>query len=219
MKVTANPQESARKERTKELWTSFAVMRDNYRDAIGKAKQESCTNFCTDIEKGVEAARLEKLLSRNPEATLGALKLPGGAYSGSDEETLACLIGANFSGFKRSGDGGGATPHEYQKLPVAQLGSQRRLACEIATPEVVRWALKIFSPYKSPGPDGIYPVLIQRAGEPIVGPLVSLASVSLILKYVLMAWRGTRLVFIPKAGKNGYTLPKDFVLSASDLSY
>ena len=75
---------------------------------------------------------------------------------------------AHSPGFKRSGDGRGATPREHQKLPAAQLGSQRRLAREIATPAAVRWALNTFSLYKSPGPDGIYPVLLQRAGESIV---------------------------------------------------
>ena len=66
---------------------------------------------------------------------------------------------------------------------MAQLYPQRRLAHEIAIPAVVRWALKTFSPYKSPGPVGIYPVLLQRAGEPVVGPLVKLARASLTLGY------------------------------------
>ena len=64
----------ARNGKTKVLWTSFVTMRNNYRDAIRKAKLESWTNFCSEIEKGAEAARLDKLLSRNPEAILGALK-------------------------------------------------------------------------------------------------------------------------------------------------
>ena len=164
-------------------------MRNNYRDAIRKAKLESWTKCFTEIEKGAEATRLDKLLSRNPEAILGALKLPNGAYSGTDEEILACLIGVHFRGFKRSGDGRGR-----------HLGSIKN----------VRWTLKSLSAYKSPGPDGIYPVLLQRAGETVIGPLVRLARASLAVGHVPEAWRGTRVVFIPKAGKNGYTSPKDF---------
>ena len=157
----------------KELWTSYVAMRNNYRAAIRKTKQENWTNFCNVIQKGAEATRLNKLLSRNPEVTLGALKLPNGAYSRSVKGTLACLIGAHFPVFKRSGEGGDATPRKSQKLPEAQLGPQIRLAHEIATPAAVRWTLKSFSP-----------CLLQRAGEPIIGPLVRLARASLALGYI-----------------------------------
>ena len=70
--------------------------------------------------------------------------------------------------------------------------------------------MKSFNPFKSPGPDGIYLVLLQRAGNPIIGPLVRLARASLTLDYVPKSWRGTRVIFIPKAGKNGWTSPNDF---------
>ena len=90
------------------------------------------------------------------------------------------------------------------------MGLRGRLAREIASPARVRWALKSFNPFKSPGPDGIYPALLQRAGDPIIGALVRLARASLTLGYVPKAWRGTRVIFIPEAGKNRWTSPKDF---------
>ena len=46
-------------------------------------------NFCTDIEKGTKAIRLDKLLFRDLEALLDVLKLLSGGYLRSDEETLA----------------------------------------------------------------------------------------------------------------------------------
>ena len=39
------------------------------------------------------------MLSSNPEAVLGSLKLPDGGFSTSDEETLKCLIKAHFPSF------------------------------------------------------------------------------------------------------------------------
>ena len=90
------------------------------------------------------------------------------------------------------------------------MGIHGWLAYEIASPVRVRWALKSFNPFKSSGPDGIYPVLLQRAGDLIIRPLVRLARASLTLGYAPKAWRGTRVIFIPKAGKNGWMSPKDF---------
>ncbi|XP_033229106.1 monocarboxylate transporter 10-like [Belonocnema kinseyi] len=66
--------------------------------------------------KGAEAARLDKLLSRNPDAILWTLKLPGLGYSESDGDTLAHLIKAYFPGFTKSGDGGTA-PLRQSKSP------------------------------------------------------------------------------------------------------
>ena len=41
------------------------------------------------------------------------------------------------------------------------------------------------------------------AGDPIIGPLVRLSGASLTLGYVPKAWRGIRVIFIPKVGENG----------------
>ena len=97
---------------------------------------------------------------------------------------------------------------------VRQKAQQQRcyrtLANKIVTPDRLEWALESFKPYKSPGPDGIYPVLLKKAGSLMTGPLVRLIRASLILGHVPAAWQGTRIVFIPKAGRNGYLSPKDF---------
>ena len=76
---------------------------------------------------------------------LNTLRLPDETYSESDEETLTLLTVMHFPGFK-----GPTEPYE------------------IAYPARVRWALKSFNPFQSPGPDSIDPVLIQRVGDPFI---------------------------------------------------
>ena len=161
-------------------------------------------------EKGAKAARLNRLLARNVGAVLSTVQLPNGTYSGSDEETLTLLMVAHFPGFKGPTEVGGWDSQRRRLLFATQWGIRGRLAHKIASPARVRWALKSFNPFKSPGPDGIYPVLLQRAGDSVIGPLVRLARASLTPGYVPKAWRGTRVILIPKAGMNGWTSPKDF---------
>jgi len=36
------------------------------------------------------------------------------------------------------------------------------LAAKIVHPKGVEWGIKTFKPYKSPGPDGIYPACLQE---------------------------------------------------------
>ena len=87
------------KGKTEELWTSFKIMRNNYRDEIRKAKQESWTDFCKDIEKGAEVARLDRLLFRNPEChfrcaktvQLGVFRVGRGDPSPPDGNTFPAL--------------------------------------------------------------------------------------------------------------------------------
>ena len=67
------------------------------------------------------------------------------------------------------------------------------------TPER-KWALKSFKPYKSPGPDGIYPALLEKAQHVLVGSLIKVIRVSLMVGHVPAAWQGARVVFIPKPG-------------------
>lgn len=103
------------------------TMRNEYRDAIRKTKQESWINFWTDIEKGAEAAKLGKFRSRNPND----------------------ILRIYFPSLKRS-EKKMMTHLRQPKPSVAQLGAKWRLVCEIVTTARVRRVLKSFSPYKSP---------------------------------------------------------------------
>jgi hypothetical protein len=44
----------------------------------------------------------------------------------------------------------------------------------------------------------------------LLGLLTKIFRASIALKYVLQTWRGTKVIFIPKPGKNSHTLTKDF---------
>ena len=100
----------AKKGNTEELWNLSNATRDAYRKEIREAKNKSWTSFCSDIEKGAEAARVNRLLARNPGAMLSTLRLPDGTYSESDRETLTLLTMAHFPGFKGPTQVGGELP-------------------------------------------------------------------------------------------------------------
>ena len=131
-------------------------------------------------------------------------------YLDSDKETLTLLMVAHFPSFKGQMEVGGRDSQKGRPLPAPQSGIRGRLVYEIASQDRVRWALKSFNSFKSTGPDGSYLVLLQSAGDPIIGPLVGLARASRTLGDVPKAWKETRVIFILKAGKNGWTSAKDF---------
>ncbi|XP_011313404.1 uncharacterized protein [Fopius arisanus] len=64
--------------------------------------------------------------------------------------------------------------------------------------------------YKSPGPDGIYPALLQKGGPQLLQRLLPTLRASLALGHVPYKWREVRVVFIPKPGKCSYDNAKSF---------
>ncbi|XP_051172235.1 uncharacterized protein LOC127288673 [Leptopilina boulardi] len=78
------------------------------------------------------------------------------------------------------------------------------------TPEKIDWALGLFKPFKAPGGDGIYPILLQKGLRYVRIPLVKIMRTSIALGYTPEAWKMTRVVFIPKAGRASNTAAKDF---------
>ena len=83
-------------------------------------------------------------------------------------------------------------------------------AKKIVTLERLRWAINTFEPYKAPGSDGIYPVLLQKGMRVLALPLCKLLRACLALGYVPNCWQEARVVFIPKAGRALLGTVKDF---------
>lgn len=64
--------------------------------------------------------------------------------------------------------------------------------------EKLTWPIDFFSKFKSPGPDEIFPGLLQGGQEPIKGLVQVLFGIVLVLGYFLKPWRTKRVVFILK---------------------
>ncbi|XP_067216927.1 uncharacterized protein [Linepithema humile] len=143
----------------------------------------------------------------NPDATLEAIALPDGTVV-TGEQCLEHLLEVSFPGFHRE---------QGELFAYKEPGSLRRarqadwrMAAKIVMPEKVKWAINTFKPYKSAGPDGVFPALLQEGLEQIVGPLTQTLRASIAMSYTPSAWKLVRVVFIPKVRRTSYTKAKDF---------
>ena len=66
-----------------------------------------------------------------------------------------------------------------------------------------------FQRYKSPAADGVYSMLLQEGLEDLRLPLVQIFRASIALGHVPIAWKGSRVVFLPPTGRGGFQV-KDF---------
>ena len=71
-------------------------------------------------------------------------------------------------------------------------------------------ALAGFNKKKSPGPDGIKPLLFEHLPPEFLKVLTLTYKASIHLGYTPKLWKATKVIFIPKPDKSDYTDPKSF---------
>ena len=187
-------------------WLSYKKAQKLYKGCIRRSKRESWRSFCENILHVSEAARLHKVLAREPIARLGSVKLPNGSFTETNEETLRHMLSVHFPGSRVINSAetwesaGGPWRREKEGSAISEIVTFARVGS----------AIKSFSPYKSPGEDGIYPVFLQKGSDLIIAPLVAIFRACLFMGFVPRIWRLSRVVFIPKVGKGDYTSAKSF---------
>ncbi len=183
-------------------WDTYRTCRREYKAAIQEAKRSSWRKFCQDVEKAPEMAKLSRILKAKSCPELGMVKLPDGTFTNNYGQVLEYMLETHFPNCVVDGQTG------YQSRNPTQ--SCWREIARTVTPNRVHWAVADTDPYKAPGPDGIYPIFLHR-GIGILNPfLVVLYQSSLALGYIPKAWQAVRVVFIPKPGKDNYSIPKAF---------
>ena len=63
----------------------------------------------------------------------------------------------------------------------------------------------IFSPYKSPGMDGIFPAMLPEGRKIFPPHLNKIFGASFATGYVPTIWRQVKIVFTPKPDRSSYT--------------
>lgn len=182
---------------------SFRLARKAYKKALRLAERTGWKNLCTNVSSLSEANRLNKILAKSKDFQVNELRLPNGDYTSSDEEVLECLFNTHFPGCVdiTSSDEPDVFSCSYESLAAAK---------RIVTYESIQWALNAFAPYKSPGADGIYPILLQRGFEHFKLALKNIFVSSLATGYEPKSWRDVTVKFIPKGGRASYEEVKSF---------
>ena len=157
-----------------ECWTEYTDMLKIYKRAIRTAKRRSWRSFCSDIEKIADVARLRSVLSKQP--TIPCLiKSEPGHWADSNLGSLNLLLETHFSGCSEVDN------IEPGRTMVDATDSG------IVTRRKLEWAVGSFEQYKSSGPDGIFPAMLQKAVHLIIPWLKKIFKECLRLNYVHLA--------------------------------
>jgi hypothetical protein len=119
------------------------------------------------------------------------------------ESTLETLLNEHFPG--------STNKPRNETSPTTKKIKKNKLAFThlFVNKDTVREAFKKFGSFKSPGPDGVYPVLLQNLTEDALEQIVLYYRASLGLAYQPKSWRASKVIFIPK-DKPSHEGPRDF---------
>ena len=151
--------------------------------------------------------RMIKILKGDKKQNLGVVQRPDGTYTTDAEETLKVMLNTHFPGNEVVTD----TSHLKGKgqRTTWNPGDESELD-DIVHADKIIWAIKRFKPYKSPGPDKVYPSMLQQGLEQIIPELKEIFRASLRLSHVPQVWSTTKVIFLPKPGKETYDNPKSY---------
>lgn len=158
-------------------------MRDEYRKKCRKAKHESWKQKMNQLDNIKEVARLQKLFESDRVQSLGSIKDSNGTYTANFTETIKNLLETHFSEcfiLDSLPDESFYNPNRFQDSVIFEILNEKKIIESVCS----------FKPYKSPGPDEIYPALLINS-----------------IKHIPKCWMEAKVVFIPKPGKGDNEKP------------
>lgn len=191
-------------------WETYRSKLTQYNTEIRKSKRKAWRKFCEEVSDTPACSRIHKVLAKDgcTVKEVGFIKKEDGNYTNTLQESLEELLKAHFPASTVLG------PQWRLNVPAARLSrpssEEWKRATEITRPHKIRWAITKFQPFKSPGPDSILPILLQRGLDILTGYLCRIFKACLAWGYIPMAWRSVRVVFLPKVGRSTDFTPKSY---------
>ncbi len=158
-----------------EDWKTHTILQKQYKKSVRKTRRDARRRYCEEIESVSEVSRLRKVLEKDPQAKLETLKKPDGSYTTSKLKMLNLLVQTHFPDCDVIRPESETNENDRQR-PTWERWNE---AVITVTKDRVHWTISSFSPFKSLGPDGIYPILLQEGRDFIVSRLVNIYKASL----------------------------------------
>lgn len=184
-------------------WQKWRQLKLQYESTIRREKRRGWRNYTTGINKLHDAQKLTKVLDKGQSPKMSLLTRPDDTVTQTTEETLQHLTDTHFPGNK---------PIEQHNETTTERASTHDWieAKNTITPDKVEWAIHEFQPYKSPGYDNIFPITLQKSIDILKPNITNILTSCIAHGYVPKAWRISKVIFIPKPGKETYDSAKSY---------
>lgn len=191
---------------TDEMVSNYKEARADYQKSIEKEKRKGWKRMTGEIEDIKTVARFQKLLSKENPIKLGTVKDKTGVHAKNEKDILAIMANTHFPDCTEAQAANLNLETNYEGASNEEI----KQVSDLFSSEAIKWALNEFKPYKTAGPDGIFPALLQKGSDLVIPHLKNLMVNSYLLNYIPESWRKAEVTFIPKIGKSDYSDPKSF---------
>lgn len=185
-------------------WNKYKSSLRTFKKTLRKNKRASWRKFCTENRNMSDLKKLQTTISKDPNSKLGLIQDGNGKLTENMVETARTMLAVHFPDSIEIHNG------TTQKTTFSLNKDDEETVISFITAESVRRAVNSFSPYKSPGPDKIYPACLQWGLEILLEWLIELYRAIFTFGYCPISWNKAIVLFLPKPGKPDYTNPRAF---------
>ena len=184
-------------------WSKYKKAQKQYRAKLRSSKRKHWNLFKIGCDDVVQTSRLVKILQRRENNSISTFSRRDGTITLPGEETARHLLDAHFpSNLSKK-------PVKYKHYRVPSYEVEGRFDSWINC-DLTREALLKFKDKKSPGPDGLKPLIFQYLPPNIIETITFIYKASIALSFTPTLWRESKVIFIPKPGKIDYTIASSF---------
>ncbi len=199
-----NPEEIRKLEEEEEnILKEKQEKQEKYGKLKRKRKRESWAEFTSGFKHMNDTEKLSRILKKSNPHFLQTLKKEDGTYTSSKEETLEELLRIHFPDQD-------TVEQRGNEVDLQGLPSEKKEVEDFITIDKIKASFKSFKPHKSPGTDGIKPIMLHNLPREMLEDIRQLYISSILTGTLPKAWEEAKVVFIPKPGKDDYTIPNSF---------
>ena len=185
-------------------WTQYKKADKEFKAMCKKDKNRAWRKYKECIQSEKEMAQLARGAQREESRDINVLTKADGSSTEPGRETIELLTQTHFPA---ATDTKHVTYNNRRNLAVADIQTKYGDWIDI---HKIRKALDGFEKKKSPGPDGVRPLVFEHLPEEFLRTLETIYKASIHLGYTPKAWKRTKVIFISKPGKDAYDKPKSF---------
>ena len=183
---------------------AYKKYRNEYKKLIQKTRDRSWNDYTEKIDSLEGINKFRKIIEKHVSKKVGTLERNDGSMTEPGSDTLQHLAETHFTSaqpLKKT------VYNENVEKTQDEIHNWNPKWVNLA---LIKIALKQFHNKKSPGPDGIKPIVLKYLTDHGYKTLLFIYKACLLLSFTPTAWKGCRIVFIPKPGKSTYKLAKSW---------
>ena len=175
-----------------------------YRKMCKKRKASSWKYYKETRQTVNDMVKLTNIIQKKRRNKINTFIKDDGGSTNPGQETLDTLINTHFPQATEKIKKKYSSQNSFSRSYILSKNE------DWISIDLIREAMAIFQSKKSPGPDGIKPIIFEYLPEKFLNHLAFIYKSMILLRYTPIKWKETKVIFIPKPGKKSYNIPKAF---------